>query len=102
MTTCNRYQHLIARNKNGLEATKKAVEASCPIPGGLRVWTWSIDLGDLESLENKLDDTFAEISKSSVAHRQQHRSSEKPHAYDKAYLFNNAGLVGPIAYAQVH
>lgn len=51
----------------------------------LRVWTHTVDLGDLDALAPRLDDVFEAVSAST---------------YDKAVLFNNAGLVGPIAYAQ--
>lgn len=52
---------------------------------GLRVWTWPIDLGDLDALQPRLDAVMAATGA----------------GYERAYLFNNAGLVGPIAYAQV-
>lgn len=49
------------------------------------MWTWPIDLGDLDTLPPRLDAVMAATGS----------------GYERAYLFNNAGLVGPIAYAQV-
>jgi sepiapterin reductase len=84
--------HLIARNKRGLEATKQAVEALVSVSEGPRIWTWPIDLGDLDALSPQLAQVFAAV-------RQPEGSPVSP-PYTKAYLFNNAGLVGPIAYAK--
>jgi len=86
--------HLIARNMEGLEATKQAVEASMVDNQGqgLRVWTWPMDLGDLDALRPQLAQVFAAVA--------QQEGSLLSSPYAKAYLFNNAGLVGPIAYAQ--
>ncbi len=81
--------HLIARSAPGLEATKQAVEA---LSGqDVRVWTWPMDLGDLDGLPAKLTGVFAQV---------QTTPPPSTTRYAKAYLFNNAGLVGPIAYAQ--
>lgn len=84
-------QHLIARSERGLAETRQAAEAvaagsrSSGAGAGLRVWTWPIDLGDLDALPARLDAVMAATGA----------------GYERAYLFNNAGLVGPIAYAQV-
>eukprot|EP00624_Nannochloropsis_granulata_P007106 evm.model.NODE_6356_length_3053_cov_66.730759.1 len=76
--------HLIARNKRGLEATKQAVEALVSVSEGPRIWTWPIDLGDLDALSPQLAQVFAAV-------RQPEGSPVSP-PYTKAYLFNNAGL----------
>lgn len=92
--------HLIARNAEGLEATKHAVEtlARASQKKGLRIWTWPVDLGNLETLPPNLARVFAAVAQ--VPHREQAEASSASPRYAKAYLFNNAGLVGPIAYAQ--
>ncbi|KAM3578145.1 hypothetical protein VYU27_000241 [Nannochloropsis oceanica] len=84
--------HLIARNKEGLEATKQAIEGIMRVSDGPRIWTWPIDLGDLDSLPLQLAQVFAAV--------RQPEGSPFSLPYTKAYLFNNAGLVGPIAYAK--
>lgn len=86
--------HLIARNKEGLEATKHAIEALTADSKGQspRIWTWPMDLGNLDALPPQLAQVFAAVRPSGGA------PASPP--YGKAYLFNNAGLVGPIAYAQ--
>jgi sepiapterin reductase len=86
--------HLIARNKEGLEATKQAVEAltADSKDQSPRIWMWPMDLGDLDALQPQLAHVFDAVRPL--------EGSPASSPYGKAYLFNNAGLVGPIAYAQ--
>lgn len=60
-------QHLIARSEAGLAETRQAAEAGVAAAkgsgdGGLRVWTWPLDLGDLDALPARLDAVFATVS----------------------------------------
>jgi len=91
--------HLIARNAEALTAVKRDIEASLSDQSkiGVRVWTWPFDLGNLETLEPNFARIFATVDEFSA---EQESTAMTMHKYGKVYLFNNAGSVGPIAYAK--
>jgi hypothetical protein len=64
-------QHLIARSEAGLAETRRAAEEAAAVAGGsssglLRVWTWPLDLGDLDALPARLDAVFQAVKQQQV------------------------------------
>ena len=77
---------LIARNETGLEETKAMVEDTAPSDKELETRIHSIDLSDLENLEDDMRRVF----------REQALEINNGRSYERAILINNAGSLGHV------